>query len=357
MTLLISYILLALVVSFLCSLLEATLLTLSPVTIETAKARGKKWAGRMERLKADVDRPLSAILTLNTVAHTMGAAGAGAEYARLYGNATEAVFAGVLTLAILVVTEIIPKTLGARYATQLAGPVSWMLPWLILMLAPLVWLCRQTTRLLTLGKAAPPRHREELLAVARIGLAAGDLDRTESDTVRNLLGLDQTLVRDIMTPKAVMFALPQETRLAAFADLVAGRPFSRIPVYGKTTDDVTGFVLRTDALLRQLQAPYPQATLEEVLRPIGVVLDHLEVDRLFQRFITEHHHIMLVRDEFGSVVGLVTLEDVVETIFGFEIVDERDEIVDLQAYARKLWRKRAARMGVKTDEDGVVVVE
>jgi len=358
MTLLISYILLALMVSFLCSVLEATLLTVSPVTIETAKAGGARWAGRMERLKKDLDRPLSAILTLNTVAHTMGAAGAGAEYARLYGNATEAIFAGVLTLAILVVTEIIPKTLGARYATQLAGPVSWILPWLIRALAPLVWMCRQTTRLLTFGKAAEaPQHREELLAVARIGLEAGALDRTESETVRNLLALDQTLVRDIMTPKAVLFTLPQETRLAEFPDLVAGRPFSRIPVYGKTTDDVTGFVLRTDALLRQLQAPYPQATLEEVLRPIGVVLDHLEVDRLFQRFITEHHHIMLVRDEFGSVVGLVTLEDVVETIFGFEIVDERDEIVDLQAYARKLWRKRAARMGVKTNEDGVVMVD
>lgn len=357
MTLLISYILLALVVSFLCSVLEATLLTVSPVSIEAARQNGARWADRMDTLKSDIDRPLSAILTLNTIAHTMGAAGAGAEYARLYGNAYEAVFAGVLTLAILVVTEIIPKTLGARYALQLAGPVSWLLPWMIRLLAPLVWLSRQTTRLITFGKAAEgPGHREELLAVAKLGEQAGVLDATESATLRNLMELNATSVRDIMTPRAVLFSLPETTLLSEFPDLIAENPYSRIPVHAADQDEVTGFVLRSDALLKQLREPGDAATLADVRRPLALVPESLEVDRLFDRLIAERHQIMLVVDELGSVAGIVTLEDVVETIFGLEIMDEKDKIADLQAYARKLWRKRAERMGLKTDEEGVVLV-
>ena len=357
MALLISYVLLALVVSFLCSVLEATLLTVSPVSIETARQSGARWAERMERLKSDIDRPLSAILTLNTIAHTMGAAGAGAEYARLYGNAYEAVFAGVLTFAILVVTEIIPKTLGARFAMQLAGPVSWLLPWLIRMLAPLVWFSRQTTRLITFGKAAdPPRHRDELLAVAKLGVKSGELAATESETLRNLIGLGETRVRDIMTPRSVLFSLPESTLLSEFPELIADKPYSRIPVYEGDPDEVTGFVLRSDALLAQLREPHEAATLMKVRRPLAVVLEHLEVNRLFDRFIEEGHQIMLAVDEFGSVAGVVTLEDVVETIFGFEIIDEKDKVADLQAYARELWKKRAERMGLKIDEHGVVQI-
>lgn len=358
MALLITYVLVALTVSFLCSILEATLLSLTPASIESAKQKGAKWAGRMEGLKKEIDRPLSAILTLNTIAHTMGAAGAGAEYARLYGNTGEAIFAGFLTLAILVVTEIIPKTLGAQFSSQLAGPVSRLLPWLIRLLAPLVWLSQQLTRLITFGKAKEgPQHREELLAMARLGARSGQLNETESETVRNLLDLGGMRVRDIMTPRVVLFTLPEVTRLADFPGLLEDKPFSRIPVYEGSPDEVTGFVLRADALLVQLQDPDPEATLVKVRRPIEVVLEQLEVDRLFKRFITERHQIMLVMDELGSVAGIVTLEDVVETIFGIEIMDEIDTVEDLQAYARQLWQERAARMGIKTDAAGVVQIE
>jgi len=358
MELLILYILLALAVSFLCSILEATLLSLTPVTIEAAKQKGAKWAPRMEGLKKNVDRPLSAILTLNTIAHTMGAAGAGAEYARLYGNTGEAIFAGALTLAILVITEIIPKTLGAQFAPQLAGPVSWLLPWLIFFLSPLVWLSQQLTRLITFGKAKnAPRHREDILAVARLGGRSGQLNETESETVKNLLDLSKTRVRDIMTPRAVLFSLPESTLLADFPNLIADKPYSRIPIYKGDSDGVTGFVLRADALLTQLQDPEPEATLVKVLRPIEVVLEQMEVDRLFERLITERHQIMLVMNELGSVSGIVTLEDVVETIFGIEIMDEVDTVEDLQAYARQLWKERAERMGLSIDADGVVQIE
>jgi CBS domain containing-hemolysin-like protein len=358
MIVLISYILLALVVSFLCSVLEATLLTVSPVSVERAKENGAKWAGRMEGLKKDIDRPLSAILTLNTIAHTMGAAGAGAEYGRLYGNAYEAVFAGVLTLAILVVTEIIPKTLGARYSLQLAGPVSWLLPWMIRFLAPLVWLSKWMTRLITFGKAeSEAHHREELLAMARMGEKSGEVTRSERRTLKNLMELSEMRVQDIMTPRTVVFMLPESTLLSDFPDLVAPTPFSRIPVFGETRDEVTGFVLRSDGLLAQIRSEDAEGTLKKVLMPIEVVLQTLDLDRLFKRFVEEGHQMMLVMDELGSMTGVVTLEDVVETIFGFEILDEKDEIADLQGHARKLWRARAAKMGLTTDEDGVVQVE
>lgn len=358
MILLIFYVLLALVVSFLCSVLEATLLTVSPVSVERAKANGVKWAGRMEDLKEDIERPLSAILTLNTIAHTMGAAGAGAQWAVVSGNSYEAVFAGVLTLAILVVTEIIPKTLGARYAVQLAGPVSWFLPWLIRFLAPLVWMSKQTTRLISFGQTEEEvHHREELLAMARMGEKSGEVSQTERRAVKNLLELGEMRVADIMTPGPVVFMLPETTRLAEFSDLVAETPFSRIPLHGERKSDVTGFVLRSDALLAQIRSGDEAATLAEVMRPVEVVLQTLELDRLFARFREEGHQMMLVIDEMGSAIGVVTLEDLVETIFGFEILDESDEIADLQEHARKLWRERAAKMGLKTDEDGVLKPE
>ena len=358
MTLLIFYVLLALVVSFLCSILEASLLTISPASIEAAKGKGAKWAGRMEALKKDIDRPLSAILTLNTIAHTMGAAGAGAQYGKLYGNTYEAVFAGVLTLAILVITEIIPKTLGAQFATQLAGFVSWILPWMIRLLGPLVWLSQQLTRLITFGKAkGHGHHREELLAMAKLGEQSGAFKESEAATVKNLLRLSDTRVRDIMTPRSVLYSLPEDTPLADFPELVADKPFSRIPVFTGSVDNLTGFVLRADALLEAARSPNGGGDLRKVRRPIQMVPDSLEVDRLFERFIEERHHIMVVRDELGTVTGVVTLEDVVETVFGFEIIDEKDKVADMQAYARRLWRTRAARMGITLSEDGEVKVD
>jgi CBS domain containing-hemolysin-like protein len=196
--------------SFVCSLLEASLLTITPSAISNAKQKGLRWGKRMEAYKNDIDRPLSAILTLNTVAHTMGAAGAGAQYARVFGNTGEAIFAGVLTLAILILTEIIPKTLGSRYAVGLAGVTSTILPLMITGLAPLVWGCRQITRLITpAGQALPAMHREELLAMTRLGAESGQLKERESEFVHNLIQLHSMKTWDIMTPRPVIFELPE----------------------------------------------------------------------------------------------------------------------------------------------------
>lgn len=339
MTLLIVYVLVALGFSFLCSILEATLLTLSPTVIETSKKRGAKWATTMERLKADIDRPLSAILTLNTIAHTMGAAGAGAQYLRVYKDGSEAIFASVLTLAILVFTEIIPKTIGARYSVSLAGPTAWFLPKLELMLFPLVWLCRQITRLLTFGKAdAKPMHREELLAVARLGEEEGVLNANEGQIVRNVLRLGEIQVSEIMTPRPVMFMLPDSLSLTEFAEASVEQPFSRIPVYEDDMEQVDQFILRADALNACLKDG--QGSLRGLKRPLPSIPRGLSVDTLFQQLIAGGHHMMSVHDEFGTTVGLVTLEDVLETIVGVEIIDEQDAVPDLQELARQRWSDR-----------------
>jgi CBS domain containing-hemolysin-like protein len=347
MTLLITYVLLALAVSFLCSLLEASLLSITPTTINNAKQKGARWARRMEDYKADIDRPLSAILTLNTVAHTMGAAGAGAQYARVYGDTGEAIFAGALTLLILILTEIIPKTLGFRFAGPLAGFTVSVLPILIIGLAPLVWLSRKVTRLIApTGKTVPGMHREELLALTRLGAESGQLERSESEFVHNLIQLHAMKTKDIMTPRPVIFALPDSMSLAETVKVMEEKPFSRIPVYRDTRDEITGFVIRGEVLLAHLKNPHNEATLVDVKRPIAAVPDFTPVDRLFQRFIAERHQIMLVIDEYGTSVGLVTIEDVIETIFGFEIMDEKDKVADLRLHARNLWRTRARKMGI-----------
>ncbi len=347
MTLLIIYILVALFVSFICSLLEAGLLTITPSAINSAKQNGLRWATKMESYKSDIDRPLSAILTLNTVAHTMGAAGAGAQYARVFGNTGEAIFAGALTLAILILTEIIPKTIGSRYAVQLAGLITSILPVMITGLAPLVWMSRQITRLITpSGLKIPDMHREELLAMTRLGAESGQLEERESNFVHNLIQLHAMKTWDIMTPRPVIFALPESTPLTEFVAAIEDKPFSRIPTYKTNRDEISGFVIRGEALLAHLKDANDTMTLADIARPIAMAAEHTTVDVLFQRFISERHQIMLIVDEFGTTVGLVTFEDIIETIFGFEILDEKDKVADMQVLARNLWKERAKKMGI-----------
>lgn len=341
MTLLIFYVALALVISFLCSLLEASLLTITPSTIRTAEDRGARWAVRMRHLKDDVERPLAAILTLNTVAHTMGAAGAGAQYAAIYGAGGEAVFAGALTLAVLIFTEIIPKTLGARHAGTLAPFTAWLLPILITGLAPLVWASRQITKVITFGKPAErPRHREELIAVANLGQASGQLQPDEVRFVRNMLQLHAIKVSDIMTPRTVVFSLPLDTRIDDFTHKIRDVPYTRVPVFDPESDNIRGFVIKHEVFGALTDTDRPN-DISAVVRALPGVLDEVPVDRLFRRMIAEQLQILAVMDEFGTFLGLVTLEDVLETVFGFEIVDELDEVPDLQDYARELARRRA----------------
>lgn len=351
MVLLVTYILIALGFSFLCSLLEASLLSVNSSAVYAAKQRGESWAVKMAELKEDVDKPLSAILTLNTIAHTMGAAGAGAEYARIYHNQGEAVFAGFLTLAILIFTEIIPKTLGARYSLFFAKPTAHFLPVLQWILGPLVWAAGILTRLITFGGAhGKIQHREVLLTTATMGEEEGELAKEESEVVRNVLRLSEMTAKDIMTPRSVMFMVNSETNLDEFVSVLETNPFSRVPIYGENRDDIIGVVLRSEALLAAIK-DRDNWSLEELKREVLKITGTDSLDKLMPRFLNEGHHFSLVTDKFGTVIGLVTLEDILETVVGVEIMDESDEVADLQAVARQLWKERATKKGLNTEEE------
>lgn len=348
MAILITYVFIALGFSFLCSLLEASLLSVNTSSVFAAKQRGEAWAEKMVVLKEDVDKPLSAILTLNTIAHTMGAAGAGAQYAKLYKNEGEAMFAAFLTLAILVFTEIIPKTLGARYSLFFAKPTAHFLPILQWILGPLVWMAGLLTKLITFGGAhGKIPHREVLMTTATMGEEEGELAAEESKVVRNVLRLSEMSARDIMTPRSVMFMIKSDTGLEQFIEELEENPFSRVPLYEENRDNITGVVLRSEALLAAVKNR-DHWNLDDLKREVQRVSASDSLDQLMRSFLNDGHHFSLVTDKYGTVTGLLTLEDILETVVGVEIMDESDEVADLQALARQLWKDRAIKKGLDT---------
>ncbi|MFW6067037.1 MAG: CNNM domain-containing protein [Myxococcota bacterium] len=353
MAALLLYISVALGFSFLCSLLEAVLLSVTPSYVRSLEDKHPKAGRSLQELKSRVDRPLAAILSLNTIAHTVGAAGAGAEAQALWGSQALAAASVVLTLLILVVSEIIPKTVGALYWRQLGPWAARLLPWMILVLYPLVVLSEGLTRLLS--KRGRDREevisRDELAAMAHLGAEAGVFGESETRILKNLFILGKLRVRDIMTPRTVVFSIQHATPVRDVIARARAVPFSRIPVFGENEDDVLGYVLKDEILLH--------AAKDELDRPVGdfrrtllVVPDSLPVATFFERLLDHREHIALVVDEYGGVAGVASMEDVVETLLGTEIVDEADTVQDLRQMARARWFARARRLGIVHEEEG-----
>lgn len=343
LTLLIIYISVAIGVSFLCSVLEAVLLSVSPAYMGTLADKNPSAAARLKEYKADVERPLAAILSLNTVAHTIGAAGAGAQAAAIYGNEFIGVFSAILTLGILVLSEIIPKTLGAVYWRGLAPLVSRILPILILITLPLVWLSQGITKLIARGEKEGAVSREELAALAQIGTEEGVFDETEGRILRSLFRFRQLKAKDVMTPRTVMVAYSEDTPVREIAE--DGQPFSRLPIYEDNRDHITGMVLRDD-VLQAVANGKPDARAADLTREILTVPDSLPLPELFERLLDRREHLALVVGEYGGTAGVATMEDVVETLLGLEIQDETDHDHDMQTAARERWAERAARLGI-----------
>lgn len=350
-TALVSYIALALLFSFLCSISEAVLLSLTPSYIEGLTGRRPRLARRLQRLKVeDIDRSLAAILTLNTIAHTVGAIGAGAKAVAVFGSAYFGAFSAAMTLAILILSEIVPKTIGAVFWRNLAGATAWFVQVLIWLLYPLIVVSERITRMIARGRTAHVFSRDELAAMASIGERSGKLAPGESRIVRNLVLLDRLSARDIMTPRPVITAVPERSTVAEAMDLLGERPFSRVPVYRETIDQVTGFVLKHELLLDHAEGR-DDRPLTELRREMPSVPDGLPLRRLLEVLLETHRaHIAMVIDEYGGTAGLVTLEDAVETLLGLEIVDEMDQHEDMQALARRRWAQRARTMGLEVDE-------
>jgi CBS domain containing-hemolysin-like protein len=346
MMLLILYVSVALVFSFLCSIAEAVILSVTPAYIALLSKHGRKSGTVLTRLKKDVNKPLAAILTLNTIAHTVGAAGAGAQAAAVFGNTYVGIASAILTLLILVFSEIIPKTLGAHYWRKIAPITAYGLELLVLLLYPFVKLSEKLTGFLTADSSVDGVTRDELAVLAELGVANGNLAHRESSIFRNLLLLDKLSVKSAMTPRMVVFSLPEDTRVDEYFHIHDDVRFSRIPVYRNDKEEITGFVLRPDLLLAQARGN-PDLLLKDFKRDILALLQSMSLSHAFDELLRQRAQVALVVDEYGGLEGILTMEDIIETLLDIEIVDESDRDVDMQALARRLWKKRARDMGIE----------
>lgn len=348
MALLLLYVSLALGVSFLCSLVEATLLSVTPSYVAMQEQRGATTAKRLRVLKEDIDRPLAAILSLNTIAHTLGAMGAGAQATIVFGQAYLGVISGILTLLILVLSEIIPKTLGALYWQTLTPAVVRLLGPMIWLMWPLVKLSQSITGLISRGPRQSSVTRDEVTALADLGIREGVIEEGESRILTHLFRFRSLSAEDVMTPRTVLFTLHEDVTVREAIARHQEMRFSRIPIYRTSLDDVTGFVLKDDILLEaardRLELP-----LHTIRRELMAVPETLLLPALFERMMERSAHIALVVDEYGGTAGLVTIEDLVETVLGLEIVDEADTTEDMQELARQRWRRRARLLGLGSD--------
>lgn len=339
MFLLITYVTLALAVSFLCSVVEAVLLTLTNAQISVMQQEGKASGTLLRHHKENIGRPLAAVLSLNTIAHTIGAAGAGAQATELFGSASLGIVSAVLTLLILVLSEIIPKTLGTQYARQLAPATGYVLKYMVILLFPLVLFAEFITRRLQSRAALNQFNRAELSAMADLGREQGQLAEGEVLILKNLLRIREITVRQIMTPRTVLFTLSEDMTVGEFFYRHQQEPFSRIPVYDGKRENITGYVMKSDLVLAQARGN-EDSLLGKYRRRLPVYIDSSSIDQVFRDLVQQRAHIMLIVDEYGSVEGIVTMEDMIETLLGLEIVDEKDRATDMQKEATRLLRKK-----------------
>ncbi len=355
MTLLILFFLLSIVFSFLCSIWEAVLLSITPTYISSKKTSNPSLAEDLLEIKNDIDRPLSAILTLNTIAHTVGAIGVGAQAAKVFSGpginifgftlGTESIIAAAMTLAILILSEIIPKTIGANKWRSLAPFTVTSLKILIFLLTPFVWLSQLITKRFKSEKGKSVLSKADFYALANNVAQTGVLDSQESKTIQNMLSLDKLNAEDIMTPRTVMKMGAAEMSLVDFYEKNKNLRFSRIPIFENKEDNLIGFILK-DEMLQAIIEGKKSNTLKSIVRPIHSVDRNLNLNELLKDLVNGNHQLSAVRDQYGSLVGLVSLEDLFETIHGLEIMDEFDKVEDLQKVAKQIWERRAERLGL-----------
>lgn len=325
-------------VSFFCSLLESVLYSTRAITLEALANQGSRQAMAMKRLKAAIETPLAAILILNTLANTGGAALAGWAAGEVWGTGSLLLFSAGFTLTILMFSEILPKTLGAVHWRGLwrfsVGPLSVM----VLVLKPVIWLTQTVTSLVTKRRSTTVRVSEdEILAAARMGARGGEISKLEHDLIQNIIALEDVRAGEIMTPRTVMFMVDGSRLLSQVAEEARGWSFSRVPVYVGNPDEVVGYVLKNDVLGRDPRQK--DERLLQVAKRVRFVPPSANALDLLNSFLRRREHLNLVVDEYGGIMGLITLEDVLETLVGSEIVDEKDQVADMQELARKRGRR------------------
>ena len=333
MGLILLYFLGALSLSFLCSVLEAVLLSTPMSYISMRENQGSKTATLMKQYKNNVDRPVGAILSLNTIAHTIGSAGVGAESIKIFGEQYFGLISAILTLLILVLSEIIPKTIGASYWRSLALPSTRIIRVLILITYPLMLLSELITKVFTPRGNQASMSREEVSAMVDVGTTEGIFRESESKLIKSCIALSGVKARQIMTPSIVVESACQDLTVKDF-QAKQSWSFSRIPVYAGDKDYITGYVLK-DAVLKLLSEDQFHVKLSDLKRPILTFREEESVFQIWEKMLEKREHISVIIDEYGGLRGLVTMEDIIETMTGVEIVDEDDVVVDMQALAKE----------------------
>lgn len=338
MALLITYFSLAVIISFICSLLESVILSISSAYIAVRIKEKKKSAFILSKLKKEINRPLAAILTLNTFANMVGAAGVGAQALKIWGNEAVALLSTILTFVILIFSEIIPKTLGATHWKKLAPYSAYTIHWLIFLTFPFVFLAEKIAYFLTRGHQKQ-MTRDEMIETAEIGASEGTLRQKESSVIKNLLMLDKIYVSDIMTPRSVIFALRADATVGETFEENRPIRYSRIPVFEDNLDRMLGMIHRYK-ILEAISHDQHERRLSEFLTPVETIHQSMTISSVLDVFIKKKQHMFVVLDDHESVVGIVTLEDAIETLLGVEIVDEFDSVADLRAYALEKVKSR-----------------
>jgi CBS domain containing-hemolysin-like protein len=323
----------AVFVSMFCSVAEAALYSMSWADIEKLKSSGVKSAALLHKLRSNVDEPITAILTLNTCAHTAGAAVAGWAWANLYGKETLWLFTVVFTIIILIFTEILPKTLGVVYSDRIAPPLARPLNGLVWIFRPVISVMSVLSMAIRSKKKGPDHTEDDIRAIVSLTRRSGVIKPYEEKSIRNILLLDSKTVEQIMTPRTVVFSLSSEITVAEARELQPDWPHSRIPVYDNDPEDIVGVVYRRQ-VLEALADDLDDLKLSDIMRPVRFVLESITLDKLLVKFLGSRLHLCVVLDEYGGVAGVVTLEDVLEEILGSEIVDETDQVVDMRQLAR-----------------------
>lgn len=336
MTLLFIYLFLVLFFSSLCSILEATVLSSTPSYIESMdkNSYSQKSIDLVKEMKGDIDKSISAILTLNTFAHTMGAAGVGAQAAIVFGEQWQSLVAFILTLLVLYITEIYPKTYAALYWKRFLVPTAYLISFLIKVTYPFIWVGTKITNYIQKNKSDEANFsKDEIMALVNLSEKEGSIQAKESDFIENLFKLKSIKTEDIMTPRSVVFALEKKTSIKEAVANDKTYIHSRIPVYDTTIDNIVGIVLNQTILAERIKKN-KNKKLEDIIIPVHKVSETLSISVLIDSFLRRKSHLFIVQDSYGQTSGVVTLEDALETLLGVEIVDEMDEVTDMQEFAK-----------------------
>lgn len=343
MTSIIILIIATLTISFICSLLEAVLLTSTQTYIALLVKEQKKSAILLEHLKENIDRPISAILTLNTLSHTLGSAAIAYKVQVLFGEGAVTATSFILTFLILTLSEIIPKSIGAAHWKTLMGPAAYAIQAMIIILYPIVVFSEKLGKIFSKESEDPEVTREEVLITAEMGVEEGTIKNKESAIIKNLLMLDKIYVSDIMTPRSVFFALEDDLTVEEVFNKYKPLRFSRIPVYQGSLDNIIGMTFRYK-IHEAVSNDQHDKKIGELVRPINTVAERMTVSHALDFFIKQKEHMALAVDEYGIVTGLVSLEDAVETLLGVEIVDELDSVEDMRKFALEQWQQRKQKL-------------